>query len=180
MAYKLGKWSLTDLFPSPDSDEMRAAFETIENKVLEFESFRDKLDPQMDVEDFMTALEQQKSISLLSSRIRQYSGLWFARALPQNGEIIMTDFNDQYKAQAEENFNKANQDISINFMVGDALKLMDEIKGPFDIIFNDVDKEFYPQIIEPAYSLLRQGGLFITDNTLWYGKVTKNGRNWES
>jgi predicted O-methyltransferase YrrM len=106
-----------------------------------------------------------------------YSGLWFARALSQKGEIILTDFNDQYKIQAEENFKKVNQSKLMTFMVGDSLKLMDEIKGPFDIIFNDVDKEFYPQIIEPAFSLLKQGGLFITDNTLWYGKVTKRSSN---
>ena len=38
-------------------------------------------------------------------------------------------------------------------------------------MFNDIDKEAYPSSIEVAVGLLRPGGLFITDNTLWSGKV---------
>jgi oligoendopeptidase F len=78
MTYKLGKWSLTDLFPSHTSDEVKTAFETVETLVVEFESYREILDHQMDVEEFMIVVEQQEAISLLTSRIRQYSELWFA------------------------------------------------------------------------------------------------------
>jgi predicted O-methyltransferase YrrM len=102
-----------------------------------------------------------------------YSGLWFARALPSDGYLLLTDFEEKNQRLAEENFKKAGKPGIMEFRVGDALQLLKEEKGPYDIIFNDVDKEFYPQVIEPVYQLLRKGGLFITDNTLWYGKVTQ-------
>ncbi len=102
-----------------------------------------------------------------------YSGLWFARALPPDGHIILTDFKKENDALAKEYFRKAGYDHLMEFKVGDALKILAEVEGPFDIIFNDVDKELYPQVIEPVYSLLRVGGLFITDNTLWHGKVVE-------
>ena len=44
-------------------------------------------------------------------------------------------------------------------------------QGPFDIILNDIDKESYPASVDIAVPLLRSGGLFITDNALWSGKV---------
>ncbi len=102
-----------------------------------------------------------------------YSGLWFARALPPDGYLLLTDFEEKNQRLAEENFKKAGKSSIMEFRVGDALHLLKEEKGPYDIIFNDVDKEFYPQVIEPVYHLLRKGGLFITDNTLWYGRVTQ-------
>lgn len=100
-----------------------------------------------------------------------YSGLWFARALPEDGYLLLSDFEEKNRQLAEENFKRAGKDRIMEFRVGDALELLKQEKGPYDIIFNDVDKEFYPRLIEPVYQLLRKGGLFITDNTLWYGRV---------
>ena len=59
----------------------------------------------------------------------------------------------------------------ISIKVGDALELLSEQKQEFDIIFNDVDKEAYPRVFRLAVPRLRKGGLFITDNVLWKGKV---------
>ena len=86
----------------------------------------------------------------------------------------MTDFEEKNQQLAEANFRKAGKSGILEFRVGDALQLLKKEKGPYDIIFNDVDKEFYPLVIEPVYRLLRKGGLFITDNTLWYGRVTQS------
>jgi predicted O-methyltransferase YrrM len=101
-----------------------------------------------------------------------YSGLWFCRALPQDGEIVLTDFDKRNLKMARKNFRRAGYDHLATFKQGDALKLLQEMEGPFDIIFNDIDKEFYPRVIEPVYDRLRPGGLFITDNSLGYGSVT--------
>ena len=53
----------------------------------------------------------------------------------------------------------------------DALAILSEEKQEFDIIFNDVDKEDYPRVLRLIAPRLRKGGLFITDNVLWSGKV---------
>ncbi len=102
-----------------------------------------------------------------------YSGLWFARALPPDGKIILTDFDNTNRTTALENFKKAGFAHLMEFKSGDARDILKELEGPFDIVFNDIDKEYYPQVIEPVYHILRQGGLFITDNSLWYGRVIK-------
>ena len=56
---------------------------------------------------------------------------------------------------------------------GDALEFLSEQKDEYDIIFNDVDKEDYPRVFKLAVPRLRKGGLFVTDNVLWSGKVAQ-------
>ena len=52
--------------------------------------------------------------------------------------------------------------------------MLDSVDGEFDLIFNDVDKHQYPEAFHKAVPRLRHGGLFITDNALWYGKVARD------
>ncbi len=48
---------------------------------------------------------------------------------------------------------------------------LEKESGQFDIILNDIDKEGYPDTIEPVKARLRPGGVFITDNVIWSGRV---------
>ena len=52
--------------------------------------------------------------------------------------------------------------------------MLSEEKQQFDIIFNDVDKEDYPRVLKLAVPRLRKGGLFVTDNVLWSGRVAQD------
>ncbi len=99
-----------------------------------------------------------------------YSALWFARALPDDGQVLLTDFSSEQLHQARDSLKRAGLLAKARFHQGDGLALLGQLEGPFDIVFNDIDKEQYPQVIEPALALLRPGGLLITDNALWYGK----------
>ena len=54
--------------------------------------------------------------------------------------------------------------------------MLSEQKQVFDIIFNDVDKEDYPRVFKLAVPRLRKGGLFVTDNVLWSGRVAEKRR----
>ena len=100
-----------------------------------------------------------------------YSALWFARSLPEDGTIACTDLSRDNRDLAMNFFHTAGMEKRITFHVGDALVFARTQKGPFDIILNDIDKESYPASVDVAVPLLRSGGLFITDNTLWSGKV---------
>lgn len=100
-----------------------------------------------------------------------YSALWFARALPEDGTIACTDLSRDNRDLAMNFFHTAGMEKRISFHVGDALVFARTQKGPFDIILNDIDKESYPASVDVAVPLLRPGGLFITDNTLWSGRV---------
>ncbi|MFX0091516.1 MAG: O-methyltransferase [Candidatus Hodarchaeota archaeon] len=100
-----------------------------------------------------------------------YSAIWFARATSDDAEIICTEGSETNAKLARSYFEKAGVAHKIKFYVGDGLSIMTQLQGKFDIIFNDVDKEEYPSVFKIAVKYLKRGGLLITDNTLWYGKV---------
>lgn len=102
-----------------------------------------------------------------------YSTIWWARAVGESGRVIYTDGNSKNAEEARKYFERAGVKSRITLAVGDALELLSEQKQEFDIIFNDIDKEDYPRAFRVAASHLRKGGLFITDNVLWSGKVTE-------
>jgi caffeoyl-CoA O-methyltransferase len=100
-----------------------------------------------------------------------YSTIWWARAVGKSGRVFYTDGNRKNADQARKYFERAGVADRIHIGVGDALELLSEQKQEFDIIFNDVDKEDYPRVLRLATPRLRKGGLFITDNVLWSGRV---------
>jgi caffeoyl-CoA O-methyltransferase len=102
-----------------------------------------------------------------------YSTLWFARAVGEGGEVFYTDSDPKNANEASGYFRRAGVAERIHLGVGDALEQLALRQREFDIIFNDVDKEYYPRVLDLAPKHLRPGGLFITDNVLWYGRVTE-------
>jgi predicted O-methyltransferase YrrM len=102
-----------------------------------------------------------------------YSTIWWARAVGEGGEVFYTDGDQKNAAEARGYFRQARVENRIRVEVGDALELLSEQKPEFDIIFNDVDKEDYPRVLHLVKARLRRGGLFITDNVLWSGRVAQ-------
>lgn len=113
-----------------------------------------------------------KTVFELGSAIG-YSTLWWARAVGDGGRVYYTDSDSKNAEQAKRYFQRAGVADRITIKTGDALELLSEDKQPFDIIFNDVDKEDYPRVFRLAVPRLRKGGLFVTDNVLWSGKVAQ-------
>ena len=106
-----------------------------------------------------------------------YSTIWWARAVGAGGRVIYTDGNPKNAESARRNFESAGVADRIQVRVGDALELLSEEKPEsFDIIFSDVDKEDYPKVFRLAVPRVRKGGLFITDNALWSGRVAEAGK----
>lgn len=100
-----------------------------------------------------------------------YSTIWWARAVGEGGRIVYTDGNQKNAEEARGYFQRADVSDRIQVRVGDALELLSEEKGQFDIIFCDIDKDDYPRALKLATPRVRKGGLFVTDNTLWHGRV---------
>jgi caffeoyl-CoA O-methyltransferase len=113
-----------------------------------------------------------KAIFELGSAIG-YSTIWWARAVGDGGRVIYTDGDRKKADEARGYFDRAGVSKTITLKIGDALELLSEEKQQFDIIFNDVDKEAYPRVFRLAVPRLRKGGLFVTDNALWSGKVAQ-------
>lgn len=113
-----------------------------------------------------------KNIFELGSAIG-YSTIWWARAVADGGRVTYTDGDRKKADEARGYFERAGVSGKINVKVGDALEFLSEEKTEYDVIFNDIDKEDYPRVIKLALPRLRKGGLFVTDNVLWSGKVAQ-------
>lgn len=106
-----------------------------------------------------------------------YSAYWFAKAVGDDGQVYFTDLSKDNIALARDFIGRMGLENIININFGDGSLIIDEIPGEFDIIFNDIEKEDYPHVIDKAYNKLRSGGLFITDNVLWHGRVVSEDRS---
>jgi caffeoyl-CoA O-methyltransferase len=122
--------------------------------------------------ELMTRLSGAKRIFEMGSAIG-YSTIWLARAAGEGAEVFYTDGSAANAETARGYIEKAGMGDRIKILVGNALDLLDQVPGNFDLIFIDVDKHWYPEALKKAVPRLRIGGLIITDNTLWSGKVTK-------
>ncbi|MGA7301454.1 MAG: O-methyltransferase [Candidatus Sulfotelmatobacter sp.] len=113
-----------------------------------------------------------KTVFELGSAIG-YSTIWWAQAVGEKGHVIYTDGDAKNAERARGYFDRAGVSNQITLHTGDALEFLSEQKQQFDIIFNDVDKEDYPRVLRLVSPRLRKGGLFITDNVLWSGRVAE-------
>jgi predicted O-methyltransferase YrrM len=115
---------------------------------------------------------QARTVFELGSAIG-YSTIWWAQAVGENGRVIYTDGDSKNAERARGYFARAGVAKRIQLYTGDALEFLSEQKEEFDIIFNDVDKEDYPRVLRLVAPRLRKGGLFVTDNVLWSGRVAE-------
>ena len=120
----------------------------------------------------LAVIGRAKTVFEMGSAIG-YSTIWWARAVGKDGRVIYTDGDRKNADKAQKYFERAGVADRITIHVGDALEFLSEQKEPYDIIFNDVDNEDYPRVLRMAVPKLRSGGLFITDNVLWSGRVAE-------
>jgi caffeoyl-CoA O-methyltransferase len=100
-----------------------------------------------------------------------YSALWFARAVGAGGEVICTDTEADNVRLAERYLGSASLWDRVRYRVGDALTGMAAEPGEFDVVYCDVDKLGYPDCWRAARDRVRVGGLWLCDNTIWYGRA---------
>ena len=100
-----------------------------------------------------------------------YSAYWFLRAVGPDGTVLLTEGSAERAAEAEGFLTRGGFAGRFRIEIGDGLAIAAALTGPFDVVFCDIDKHDYPKALPIARRLLRTGGLFITDNMLWNGKV---------
>jgi caffeoyl-CoA O-methyltransferase len=102
-----------------------------------------------------------------------YSTAWFARAVRENGggTVYHTVWDENLSRRAREHLTTLGLSDLVTFRVGEAVAALREAKGPFDLVFNDIDKDGYVASLPVIKSRLRSGGVLIVDNMLWSGRV---------
>ncbi|OIO07198.1 MAG: methyltransferase [Elusimicrobia bacterium CG1_02_63_36] len=100
-----------------------------------------------------------------------YSALAMAEGLPENGRLITLDVNEKTNAIARAAWDKSPHGNKIEAKLGPALKSLESLEGPFDMVFIDADKENYSRYWDACVPKVRPGGLLAVDNVLWSGRV---------
>jgi caffeoyl-CoA O-methyltransferase len=102
-----------------------------------------------------------------------YSTAWFARAVRENGgdEVHHVVWDEDLSARARHHLDVLGLGDLVQYHVAEAVGELREAKGPFDLIFNDIDKEAYPDALPVIEEKLRPGGVLIIDNMLWFGRI---------
>ncbi len=124
----------------------------------------------------LTSIHHAERIAELGSGFG-YSAYWFAKGVSKTGKVICTEGSADRIRQGTDFLRRAGLGQQVEFRQGDALNLLTEADGPFDIIFCDIDKRFYPDALAVGIPLLKTGGLFIADNVLWSGRVTSSSED---
>jgi len=99
--YQLSRWSLEELYPTPDGPEMEAAFKQIEEKVGEFEGLREKLSADIDFEEFMNGIKALEEITTFSHRLLYYPGLWITEDTQNQEAQALVARVEQFMAKAQ-------------------------------------------------------------------------------
>jgi predicted O-methyltransferase YrrM len=103
-----------------------------------------------------------------------YSALCLAEGLPEGGELITIDHNDELEDTIRHNFALSPLGSKIRLVIGDAkevLKTFNTTHSTFDLIFIDADKREYADYLDLVYPLVVTGGWILADNTLWDGHI---------
>lgn len=96
-----------------------------------------------------------------------YSAIFLGKAAQENGgKVVTMEWDPETAAVAAKNIEEAGYTDVVQVAVGDARENMKTYSpGSFDMIFNDVEKEYYTELLKPTLELLRPGGLMLLDNT---------------
>jgi predicted O-methyltransferase YrrM len=102
-----------------------------------------------------------------------YSTAWFAKAVKENGGGVVhhTVWDEDLSKRARGHLSALGSADVVEFHLSEAVEALRQTAGPFDIIFNDIDKEAYPDSLPVIKERLRHGGLLIIDNMIWHGQI---------
>ena len=102
-----------------------------------------------------------------------YSTAWFAKAILENGGGVVhhTVWDEELSKSASSHLSKLGFEGQVKYHNAEAVETLSQTDGPFDIIFNDIDKQAYPVSLNVIKGKLRSGGILIIDNMLWSGRI---------
>ena len=109
-----------------------------------------------------------------------YSTLCIAEGLNPKGMIHTIDKNEELLEIQNKYFEKSGFKNQIKQYTGNALEIIPKLNIDFDMIFLDADKENYIKYLELISLILKPGGVLLTDNVLWHGKILESSKNQDS
>ncbi len=121
----------------------------------------------------LVLMHQPKTILEVGTAVG-YSALYMHQYQPEGGRIVTIERNEKRINKARENFAKLDPDGDITLLEGDAMEILKEIEGAYDMIFVDAAKGQYIHFMDEILRLLPVGGVLVSDNVLQDGDVAKS------
>jgi len=141
------------------------------------ETYQKILQPRM-----LSGPYQGRVLSMLSKLIRPksileigtytgYSALCLAEGMAENGILHTIDINEELTAFQRKYFDRSPFGNQIKQHLGNAIDIIPQIDTKFDLVFIDADKPNYPAYFNCIITKMKKGGVILSDNVLWNGKV---------
>jgi predicted O-methyltransferase YrrM len=100
-----------------------------------------------------------------------YAALCLAEGLVKGGKLITIDVNEELAPRVNQYFAQSDKASQLNYINGDAMQVIPNLKEVFDLVFIDADKKNYAKYYDLVFDKVSSGGYIISDNVLWSGKV---------
>jgi caffeoyl-CoA O-methyltransferase len=100
-----------------------------------------------------------------------YSAICMARGLGETGRLLTIDINDELEKMVRGFFDLSGLSDKIDYRLGNALDIIPNLHGNFDMAFIDADKANYINYYNLIVERMNPGGIILADNVLWSGKV---------
>lgn len=120
----------------------------------------------------ITKLIQPKKILEIGT-YTGYSALCLAEGMRKDGNIITIDKNEELETLQNKYFNKSGFRDQITQLVGNAIEIIPTLDEKFDLVFIDADKSNYINYFHLIIDKMNSGGIILSDNVLWSGKVVE-------
>ncbi len=100
-----------------------------------------------------------------------YATMCLAEGLAEDGMIDTIDINEELEERVREYFRGSPFNSKIRYRIGNAVSIIPELSGLYDIVFIDADKKNNETYYDLIFDKVKTGGLIIVDNVLWSGKI---------
>lgn len=169
-------------FISEDLDDYVVAHSEKEPELLQQltrETYQKVLQPRM-----LSGHFQGRILSILSKLIAPknileigtytgYSALCLSEGLQKEGKLHTIDVNEELEDFQRKYFDKSPYGSQIVQHIGDATTIIPNLEQEFDLVFIDADKPNYPTYFHLIIEKMKKGGVILSDNVLWSGKVVQ-------
>ncbi|NRA50985.1 MAG: O-methyltransferase [Phaeodactylibacter sp.] len=127
----------------------------------------------------LSQLQSPKSVLEIGT-FTGYATICLARGLARNGKVRTIEANPELEYLIRKYLKKAGLQNQVELFIGDAMKVIPQLEGRFDLVFIDAGKQYYQAYYDLIIDRVEPGGLIISDNVLWSGKVATDLRETDA
>jgi predicted O-methyltransferase YrrM len=127
----------------------------------------------------LSQLQRPKSVLEIGA-FTGYATICLAQGLAEGGQVRTIEANPELEYLICKYLEKAGLKEQVKLYIGDAMKVIPELPGTFDLVFIDAGKQYYQDYYELIIDRVEAGGLIIADNVLWSGKVATDLRETDA